>query len=206
MKKIVFIIIGLIIIIFLSFYIFNYKVSKSGNNISINKSADDIDNIKEYILNINSYKAKISVTINSNKNTNEYVLLQEYRAPNINKQEIIEPSNLKGVTIEYDGRNLKLTNTNLTLSKVFENYNNIGQNVLFLNDFIEEYKNNEKSEYIEHENEIILKTQNEENKYLSYKSLYIDKKTAKPVKMEIKDITQNITVYILYNEIEINNI
>ena len=206
MKKIVFIIIGLIIIIFLSFYIFNYKVSKSGNNISINKSADDIDNIKEYILNINSYKAKISVTINSNKNTNEYVLLQEYRAPNINKQEIIEPSNLKGVTIEYYGRNLKLTNTNLTLSKVFENYNNIGQNVLFLNDFIEEYKNNEKSEYIEQENEIILKTQNEKNKYLSYKSLYIDKKTAKPVKMEIKDITQNITVYILYNEIEINNI
>ena len=203
MKKIVFSVIILILIILISFYIFNYKVSKTGNNISINKSAD---NIKEYILNINSYKAKISVTINSNKNTNEYVLQQEYKAPNISKQEIIEPSNLKGVTIEYDGKDLKLTNTNLTLSKVFEGYNNIGQNVLFLNDFIEEYKNNEKSEYIELENEIIMKTQNEKNKYLSSKSLYIDKKTAKPVKMEVKDITQNITVYILYNEIEINNI
>ena len=203
MKKIVFYVIILILIILISFYIFNYKVSKTGNNISINKSAD---NIKEYILNINSYKAKISVTINSNKNTNEYVLQQEYKAPNISKQEIVEPSNLKGVTIEYDGKDLKLTNTNLTLSKVFEGYNNIGQNVLFLNDFIEEYKNNEKSEYIELENEIIMKTQNEKNKYLSSKSLYIDKKTAKPVKMEVKDITQNITVYILYNEIEINNI
>ena len=203
MKKIVFSVIILILIILISFYIFNYQVSKTGNNISINKSAD---NIKEYILNINSYKAKISVTINSNKNTNEYVLQQEYKAPNISKQEIIEPSNLKGVTIEYDGKDLKLTNTNLTLSKVFEGYNNIGQNVLFLNDFIEEYKNNEKSEYIELENEIIMKTQNEKNKYLSSKSLYIDKKTAKPVKMEVKDITQNITVYILYNEIEINNI
>ena len=203
MKKIVFSVIILILIILISFYIFNYKVSKTGNNISINKSAD---NIKEYILNINSYKAKISVTINSNKNTNEYVLQQEYKAPNISKQEIVEPSNLKGVTIEYDGKDLKLTNTNLTLSKVFEGYNNIGQNVLFLNDFIEEYKNNEKSEYIELENEIIMKTQNEKNKYLSSKSLYIDKKTAKPVKMEVKDITQNITVYILYNEIEINNI
>ena len=42
-----------------------------------------------------------------------------------------------------------------------------------------------------------------ENRYLTKKVLYVDKKTKKPIKLEIKDNTQNVLVYILYNEIEI---
>ena len=37
-----------------------------------------------------------------------------------------------------------------------------------------------------------------------YKKLYISKNTKLPTKMEILDINENITVYILYNEIKIN--
>ena len=44
------------------------------------------------------------------------------------------------------------------------------------------------------------------NKYISYKKLYINKSTRKPEKLEIKDITQKTVIYILYNEIEINNL
>ena len=40
-----------------------------------NKSADEI---KEYILNIESYKAIAEVTIKSNKNENTYKLEQKY--------------------------------------------------------------------------------------------------------------------------------
>ena len=36
--------------------------------------------------------------------------------------------------------------------------------------------------------------------------LYIDKSTGNPLKMEITDINQNITVYILYNEVKINSL
>jgi outer membrane lipoprotein-sorting protein len=43
-------------------------------------------------------------------------------------------------------------------------------------------------------------------KYIKYKTLYIDKNTGKPTKMEIKDIAQKVLVYILYNEIKINNL
>ena len=50
------------------------------------------------------------------------------------------------------------------------------------------------------------KVENNTNKYNCYKKLYIDKKTVKPVKMEIEDINKKILVYILYDEIKINSI
>ena len=45
----------------------DYKNINIGNNIS-NKTLDEVE---DYILNISSYKAKLEVTINSNKNTNK---------------------------------------------------------------------------------------------------------------------------------------
>lgn len=65
---------------------------------------------------------------------------------------------------------------------------------------------NEKSMYEENGTIILeVKTKNE-NIYNTNKKLYIDKNTAKPVKMEVQDITQNLKVYILYNEVKINTL
>jgi len=67
------------------------KYSKSGNNMS-NKSADEIE---EYILNMNSYKVKAEITINSNKNTNKYLITAQYtNQDNTYKKEILEPENI----------------------------------------------------------------------------------------------------------------
>ena len=44
-----------------------------------------------------------------------------------------------------------------------------------------------------------------ENRYTKNKTLYIDKETCKPTKLEIKDNNEKTTVYILYNEVEINS-
>ena len=76
-------------------------------------------------------------------------------------------------------------------------------NNLFLNEFIDDFNNNSNSKHEENENEIILSTdcKTQENKYQVKKKLTIDKKTNKPKKLEVQDINQNITVYILYNEI-----
>ena len=60
-----------VVLIFLIFFIKNhYKIFETGNNMS-NKS---IEEIEKYILNISSYEAKVSVTVESNKNTNKYVI------------------------------------------------------------------------------------------------------------------------------------
>lgn len=103
----IFIIICIIIIISICFFTKNNYKTKEFGNTNI-KSAESI---KEYILNISSYEADISLEITSNKTTNKYRLIQKYVSPNIFKQEVLEPNNIKGLTTIYDGTNLKIENS-----------------------------------------------------------------------------------------------
>ena len=179
------------------FVFFAYKKSNLGNNIS--KSDDN------NILNISSYDATVEIEVYSNKNTNKYVLKQQYFAPNIFKQKVLEPENIKGLTTTFDGTNLTIQNKSLSLQTLYEDYNVAQGNSLSLISFIEEYKDNEYAEITETDDEIIIKIElKNRSKYENYKKLYISKNNKLPVKMEIFDINQNRTVYILYREIKIN--
>lgn len=185
-----------IFLIIISF--FYYKKQKTGNNIS--KSITDY---KEYILNISSYEATISVEVTSNKNTNKYIIKQWYKNPNIFKQEVQAPENIKGLITLYDGSNLKIENSRLNLAKIYNDYNCLSDNILSLNSFIENCKEND-SECTETEDEIIIEVTTRK-KYAWNKRLSISKKTGMPTKMEITDENKKTLVYILYNEITINS-
>ena len=188
-KKIIFItlVVILILAILIIFLLNKTNVKKIGNNSTSQEIVD-------YILNISSYEAKIEVEVKSNKNTNKYILKQQYISPDVATQEVLEPSNISGIKIIKKGNDLKLENTSLNLSNIFENYEYLADNALDLSCFIEDYK-------------IIMNVQTKnENKYRQSKKLYIDKSTGNPLKMEITDINQNITVYILYNEVKINSL
>lgn len=204
MKKVITIAIIIVLIIFAFFIKTNYKLFKFGNNMS-NKSADEIE---KYILDINSYEATASITVESNKNRNVYVAKEEcIRDNNVFKQEMLEPENIKGVSFVYDGVNLKIENTNLNLNKIYENYPYMGENSITLMSFINDYMESNERSMSENENEIILETRLKNgNKYIAYKKLYISKNTGNPSKLEIQDITQKTSIYILYNEIKINNL
>ena len=181
------------------FYKNRVKNHKNGNN----KNSQEIVN---YILNISSYEVKVTVDVTSNKNSNKYILKQIYQSPNKSIQEVIEPSNIAGVKIENDETNLKIENSQLSLSSIIENYNYLGDNCLDLYSFIEDYKQDEKATYEEKDNEIIMKTSsNIHNIYIKEKFLHIDKKTYNPTQMEIKDNKQKTTIYILYNEVKVNS-
>ena len=231
-KKIfIFVTIIFILILIISITIY-YKNQKSGNN-TINKSDEQI---VQDILNISSYNAKIEIEVNSNKNSNKYIIKQEVKK-RISKQEVLEPENIQGLVTEYDGKNLKIVNNKLNLTTLYENYEYIANNTLWLNSFIEEYKsidnessneyknltinensnvnensnlstntdtNTKRKKVVAEENQIILEIEDKENKYNTYKTLYIDKKTKKPTKMMISDINKKDIVYILYTEIEIS--
>ena len=167
----------------------------------INKSEEEIIN---YILNIKSYNAKMDITVETNKNKTKYVVTQSLENF-ISKQEVIEPTNIAGVITEYDGTNLKIRNNRLNLENTFQNYQYIVNNKLWLNAFIEDYKNDKNTKSITNkDNEIIVEVKNNENEYNFYKKLYIDKKTAKPIKLIIQDVNQKTLVYILYTEITIS--
>ena len=199
MKKVKIICIILAIFLILFFCLFGIKNKKSGNNI-INQ-----DNVKD-IFNLKEYKAEIEVTVTSNKNENKYKIKQEYfKNENKSIQEIIEPEELKGIKIIKESNKITLENTDLTLNKIFDDYNGIPQNDMDLESFVKDFtQNNEKSNSQEKGEEIILETQSKnENKYLKYKTLTINKKTGIPTKMEVKDINKKTTVYIVYNKVEI---
>ena len=194
------VLIGILLIIFIiNFTRKDYKNINIGNNIS-NKTLDDVE---EYILNISSYKAKLEVTINSNKNTNKYILTQVHNKDE-DVQEIISPENIKGMKLLYKDNTLTIKNTMLDLQKVYNNYPYIESNNLWLNSFIEEYKiSKNKKIFNEDENIIILIEVSTDSK-IKYKELYLDKKTLKPTKLLLQDNNKKAIIYILYNEIELN--
>ena len=158
------------------------------------------------IFNISSYEATIDMTVYSNKNENRYKIKQTYKNNGTNTQEILEPSNISGIRIIQENNKLTLENSKLKLTDVIENYEYITNNCIDLISFINDYKAKETSKMKEQNNTIILETTSQtENPYIKYKILTVDKKTGKPLQMEIKSDNQKTTIYILYNEVKINN-
>lgn len=200
-KKIYGFIIFLIIVLFIISYLF-FK-NNMAKNLKIGNNTNSQE-IIESILNINSYEAEVEIKVESNKNQNIYLIKQNFNGKDYNKQEVIEPSNIAGVKIIKEGKKLTLENTNLKLSSIFENYEYISDNNLDLSTFIEDYKNNSDSNFKEQEKEIIMTTTNGDKLKIK-KELYIDKKTGKPIKMEINDTNKKIAVYIVYKEVIINS-
>ena len=204
MKKIITIITIIIVVIIAFFIKTNYKKIKFGNNMS-NKSAEEVE---QYILGISSYEVQETITVESNKNTNNYIVKEKYsNDSNVYKREMVKPENLSRMVFIYDGTNLKIENSKLNLSKIYENYPYVGENIITLKSFIDDYKESNETSLYEENEEIILEVKIKNgNKYVAYKKLHFNKSTGVPTRLEIKDVTQKTVIYILYNEIKINNL
>lgn len=202
-KKIIYVISIIFVVLLIIFIIISNKVAKK-SKIGKNSSSQEIVN---YILDISSYESKIEVEVKSNKNSNKYKIKQTYIENEKSIQEILEPNNIKGTKIIKEKNQLKIENTNLSLTKILQNYNEITKNSLDLDSFIKDYKANPNSQYKEQDKQIVMETTAQtENKYQKYETLYISKETGKPEKMQIKDTNQNVIIYIIYNEININEL
>lgn len=198
---IIMLIIGLSLFLFIKINKNTYKKLNIGNT-NINQT---LDNVREYILKIEQYEAKIEVTVNSNKNTNKYIMEQSHTSDNIDKLKIIEPSNLSGVEITYNNGTLEVKNSKLDLSKIYSNYPYIEDNNLWLNSFIKDYKNTDSKniKIEENEAEAIIELELKESDKIKYKTLYLDKKTSKPTKLILQNNNKQDIIIIIYNEITI---
>ena len=209
-KKIIFISILVLAVVSILIFILlktNYKNKNFGNNMS-NKNLEEIE---KYILDISSYTAKMDVTVESNKNTNKYVMEQRYEKGKKSKQKILEPANIEGLEIIYEDNKLTINNAKNNLKTMYENYPNLMENCLWLNAFIEDYKtekNEGNASIVEKNGKVIMatKTRNENNRYLYSKELHIDKEAGKIEKLVVQDINKKNLIYILYNEITVNGV
>lgn len=210
-KRIIFVIAIIAIIAFSVILYFLFKNDNKNLNFGNNFSNKTLEEIEEYILNISSYEAEIEVQIESNKNQTKYILQQKYSSPNIEKQIVKEPSNIKGLETTYDGNKLTIHNSKLNLTTVYENYPYLTDNFVWLHSFIEDYKNTKSSgkevKLYEENNQIIMEVKlSNQNPYISNKKLIIEKETGNIKKLIVQDKNQKSIVYILYNEIKINSL
>ena len=200
-KKFLIIVVGIAILLVIISIIFSkksYETINIGNN-NLNKTLEEVE---DYILNIKEYTATIEVTVNSNKNSNKYLIKQNHKEKN-DEQEVLEPDTIKGVKLIYKDSSLIVENSNLNLEKIYNNYPYIESNILWLNSFIEEYRNSEQRNKTEKNEEIVMQKKRKNDKKIATEELILDKKTLKPTKLSIMDNSKNVIVYILYNEIEI---
>ncbi len=195
-RRIVFIFVLICIIIFFIFY---YIFCILGNNININQ-----DKVVDDILNsFNNYEANIDVIVKSNKTENYYNMFQIVDNK-YSKMIVNSPDNIKDLTVEVTDNKLKIANTKINMEKVYDDYEYIINNSLFLNTFTNDYKNNE-GNISENEEEIIFEVEikNSSNTYINFKELHINKKNKVPKELIIKDNTQKTSIRIIYNDIKI---
>lgn len=210
-KKLISLIIVIILIILAIILYFFFKNTNKNSNLGNNLNNKTLAEIEEYILNISSYEAEIEVQVESNKNQTKYLLHQNYVSPNIEKQTVKEPSNIQGLETIYDGNKLTINNSKLNLTTIYENYPYLTDNFLWLNSFIENYKNakatGKNTKLYEENNQIIMEVAiSSENPYVANKRLVIDKENGTIQKLIVQDKNQKNLVYILYNEIKINSL
>lgn len=181
------------------FFIFYYNFFILGNN--INRSQDEIvDNI---INKTNEYEANIDVKVISNKNENDYKM---YQIVNDEKSiQIVDgPENIKGLEIENISNKLIIRNTKLNMEKIYDQYEFLLNNSLFLNVFIEDYKKNTSKIYEENDELIFeVKLDSSKSTYIKYKELHVDKILGVPRQLIIKDNTKKTCISIIYNDIKI---
>ncbi len=199
MKRGIFITIIFLLVIIIFFCFYYYNLRKNGNNIIIK----DVNQAESYILNIREYKAIAEITIYSNKNSNIYNI--EQTACEDYKYQKGLDGEIEGITIENRQNKVTIKNNKLNLTKIYNDYNYMTDNILFLDTFVKEWEETDKKEVTEEDNfyKFNIKVKNQRNKYVQYKTLWLDKQTNKPAKLEIEDINKNRTIYILYKEIEI---
>ena len=197
-KILAFIIIIIFALLICNFFIkSNYKTKENGNN----KSKQEIE---QYILNVTSYKAKIKVTVCSNKNTNYYEFEQEVRSQSYTKQLALSPESLAGMEIIYENGIITVQNTKYNLSQIYENYPYISSNSLYLTSFIDGYRNSTSKEITEVDGKIQMSYTPKLNKYNNKQILYINKSSLEPQNLQVYDINNELRVDIIYNEIELN--
>lgn len=195
-KKIVFIfaIICMLILLFI-YYIFSIL----GNN--KNRSREEV--VEKLLKDFCSYEANITVEVFSNKNKNIYEMYQLVE-DNKSKLTIKVPEEIEGLTIINEDNKLKIENAKLNVEKIYQDYETILNNNLFLNTFSKEVFENDLNCY-EKDTELILelKLNNNSNTYAKYKELHFDLETNLPKELLIKDNTKKTSIRIIYNDIKI---
>lgn len=177
----------------LVFSIFLVSCVKNDTNSILKKLDKTLDN---YI----GYEAKAELQFNMDKGKTVYLLDEMYTQNGEIKLSILEPSENKGITIEYKDDKIFLNNASIRQSISLKSIKGLNRSLLFgevfeareLIDSIREEEWEEGKYYV------INYTLRDNNRYSKEKIIYLDKKDFKPHKMIILDGENNPRISIEY--------
>ncbi len=160
------------------------------------------ENFQKKIITMKSYSCVAEVEVVGNKAPGKYIFIHSYEKPDNYKLEVVEPSHLKGKTIEYKQDKIFISNPDID-DKI--ELPNIGDNnqYLFIGDFIENYIQNEDVKIKLDGDYLTLETSIPgENEYFNKQILYVNKTTKEPEKMQILDKDGKVRFTVEYKEFE----
>lgn len=173
------------------------------------KAAKKPEDVQKLLMKLKSYKSDVIFFVTNNKSTNVYKAKHMYKYPDKYRIEIVEPSELKGQTTIYNGEKSYIYHPQLKTYLLTQSFNSSLEYSSFIGTFIEDFKNNGgarfKLESLRDRQSYVLEIPIEDgNSYRVLKKIWIDADGIFPVKAEILDKNNNISVQVLYENFEAN--
>lgn len=159
-------------------------------------------NFQDQVSKIESYTCTAEIEVVGNKGKSNYTLKHYYKKPDTYKLEVISPEHLKGKTMEYKENKIIIKNPDIDDFIELPNSGN-NEQYLFVGDFMKNYFQNEEMIMEFSDSDLVLKTNIPgDNRNFNKQTLYINKESKKPERMEILDKEENIICTVKYKDFE----
>jgi len=148
------------------------------------------------------YKTQLQMKIVMDDKESEYKMKESYTLGNKYKLEVLEPSESKGMTIEYDGEKIYIQHATLKQSIAIDHVKNFDQGLLIGKFFRDPYsiKSVEEEEIDGVKYYVFHNKVTDKNKYNNKQIIWLKKKDFKPYMLNIVDENNNPRVIIKYSD------
>lgn len=163
-----------------------------------------LDKLEKHLDKYTGYKTQLQMKITMNEKENIYKMRERYTLGNKYKLEILEPSESKGMTIEYDGDRIYIHHASIKQSISIGSVKNFDQGILIGKFFRDPYNiQSIEDEEIDGEKYYVFHNKvKDKNKYNNKQVIWLNKKDFKPYMLNILDANGDSRVTIRYEDFE----
>lgn len=158
---------------------------------------------------LESYSCIAEIYTKGNKKPGEFKVKHWFVTPNRYRLEVLEPENMKGKIMVFDGNRLWMYYSYIDQEFLTEDIKSTDEENLFVGFFLRDMLETEKIQYytekINGEQVLVIELPSKgENKYNFRKKLFVDAKNSTPLLLEVFDVSGNVTTRVKYNNFEYN--
>ena len=159
-----------------------------------------IQSVENMLKNLKNYEAELSITFTKNKDQSNIKVKQVYKEDGTYQTTILDPERLKGYCTTYDGT--IMSEYNPATGETIQTKVSPVLNQLLFGTFVKQYKDNS----VEVTDSTITIPIPGRFRYMASEKVWFDEQTKYPKKMEIYDTEGNLTISIVFESFEYNNV